>query len=824
MHLKKISAMIMAGLIILLPLTSCGKDESEPSEETVGSTVETSGQEEPEVEENSKIRGTELGQMYAIEELASTDINPFGANGEGLYDTDQLLDPKPLVFRDDFLITPCYTGAYGYSVFMGIDIFEFETGKQRNVQICSSDVLMYVTPFECNDELYVCLQSSTDPTDPPVFYAIPFNDSESEPFVTDAFDKFVMDNPNEYRDTYDVLDIYTYEDATMMVVGTYVTNSSASGIKIITNIEEEDPEVLLWNNDFVPNIVTDDTFYGDDMMENFSDYAIVYRGAFRADDGVVLTSFRSATELKDDRVMDYRLRTFDLDRMSFTANKGYYVNTLEGLYQVNGSGNEKKILDYNCVIGDPTLLYYGTFLKEKDGVFYFVSDTFNSDYEKTLELTYNDNLQVKRHVFTVSPVDNPYAERTVLDMVSSDGDIDVLRNIYEFNRTNSDYYVRLTLLDGSVPGSCVEENISHDLPFVYLNSVNSYINYMYRLAQFEKLWKVYVSKNKPDLLYGMPLQEGMCNDRYCLPLQDMLDLKSDNLMESVIERDTAMHDGNLYRMPLWFTYSCLTIDPLSDLDTSLIDNKELISFEEYDDVKQSSNTPCRSFFFMTDSAEGFISLFSNEFDHYIDMKNGEHHLDGSSFRSLASYFMDWHDYDVTYSVSEDMPYERYIYQLRCNSVPAFFHAPEEGDGALLSHMWTLPSNFKTGYGAELTAAVAIGANTDEAEGAVQVIDFLISDEQVMPSSNLSFSINRDVTKKVNDSLKSILGYGTDELIDQYFDKMMDKIEKLDHICMSDYEIFDSVLRYMPDILEGNLTLNEYSKATSTIAEKVLNEK
>ena len=135
MHLKKISAMIMAGLIILLPLTSCGKDESEPSEETVGSTVETSGQEEPEVEENSKIRGTELGQMYAIEELASTDINPFGANGEGLYDTDQLLDPKPLVFRDDFLITPCYTGAYGYSVYTHKDTISVSSRITRSLRI-----------------------------------------------------------------------------------------------------------------------------------------------------------------------------------------------------------------------------------------------------------------------------------------------------------------------------------------------------------------------------------------------------------------------------------------------------------------------------------------------------------------------------------------------------------------------------------------------------------------------------------------------------------------------------------------------------------------
>ena len=142
----------------------------------------------------------------------------------------------------------------------------------------------------------------------------------------------------------------------------------------------------------------------------------------------------------------------------------------------------------------------------------------------------------------------------------------------------------------------------------------------------------------------------------------------------------------------------------------------------------------------------------------------------------------------------------------------------------MSEKWCLPSNFETGYGAEITAAVAIGAGTDEANGAAQVVSFLMSDKQVTPSGELAFSINRKVTRSLNYSLEALLPYGEEDLIDQYYDSAIDTLNDIDHINTTDYVILDCILRYLSDLMEGKISLADYSQATATLVEKALNEK
>ncbi len=759
MFLKKGLAVILSAVMVLAVFAGCGA-EMPRSEDSTGTEVININAPEMAEEVVEEVPVSTFGQFYTITSLGAIEIDyPYLENSYNSVNSIAYYDNK-IISSNNYCTYNSYTsddfvGEYTYITDDGtficvenlvvLSVWDFDLNKSYSVTVPDLDdgnSIYEAYTFKYDDSLWLCCNTSD--YDEPFFYEINLvSDYNTAGFsfvsATDFIERYANDSDVDIVE--DVADLFSLPE------GFYVSGvvSYNKGIVIIGNSADGDYLFFLENDgDYHALSLKDYEIYNDySYVTNIFDYD---------ENHVVLQCF------DDNYVLNTNDYTFE-DSASYSANyvfenvvfstddtNGYYANSEEGLFYIEPQTKYIEcVIDYNYVLGDTTPISNGQMIKIENGDYIFcgfVGDiSTNSDY---LE------------VFALSPTENPYEYKQVLKMACASIDQGVIESIKNFNLTNPDYFIEYRLVDGTVPNGTIQP-ISSNYYYSIGGDTTSYCNTIQYHADIEGNQYSYISNGGFDLLYGFGSNALFDTDRMCLDLNEFFsELNTSNLYTNVLEAKTNS-DGTLYQMPLSFAVNSLIIAQYSDNELILNDeyydeNIENITLSDYEELV-SIAAEVQGYSEFADPLHAYVcnyecfnQMIDNEFSTFINVNEQSCDFDIDYLSRIYEYVTTYNQEKAYSDIFDDYYFsaDYYFEYTQVNSVFDFY--PTWYDDMDSFIYLGVPSSNGNRLTAQIVNSLAIYKDTEQVDGCLAFVNYMISDNAKADMDNWAFSINKSVNE------------------------------------------------------------------------------
>ena len=717
----------------LTSFVACNKSANSESNSNTGEESIAVGVKEtdaPEVTPKPKKLGAELGNFYALQTALSMDYNPyFGVD----YDAGAGYVPC-FVYGGRIYKGARYGGRdYDYLYFDSIEIYDCETlTLLESIPMGSDYTTMDIKFFAYKGNVYVYMYNDYDYTNG--IYCITENytlEEDAELGAAILGDSYgLIDYAQPYRY---ISKIFEYQNGTVITVGNeeYTEESMVTDLVFLENTGSINTVSLTNFCDYYDSIVSGFT-YGSSLFVVRTNYK------YRVID---ITNYSEVnTAIPYDVLTSHNIIS--------GKNGHYYVNTLEGFYDIDPDNNEVyKLIDYNCVLGNTSVLYDSRFLFEKNGDYYFFSCLYPEGVNE-----YSDSYRIETKIFRVTPCENPYQDKIVLDLATDKSDPELFAAIKAYNDSGTDYFVNVHIYDGTIPDCKIIKNESSDR-YEAFNDI-SYEKYAYNNAMKEKIKLAFLDENSDiDLVYGFGLNEAFNTDKLLMDLSPFIEndgsFTDANYYMNII--DAKKNDsGNLYVMPIAIEINALSCPSnVDNVFTSNVTADNGILVTDYEKVLKSSGyvfDPMASF---ASPFESLNELVSNESDKVVDLTNGTDVFDESLFSSFVE-FSEYHS-------RSDVETALYIYEENNLSVDytknssAFdmicFRSPEEDTEAvdyetIAINYYGIPSSDGRGIAADMLNCISIKNTTDEPDASFGVVKYLMENMKVNSYSGEGYMVNK----------------------------------------------------------------------------------
>lgn len=813
--LRVISALLVC-VMALTSFVACNKKSevnSNTGEESIAVGVKET--EAPEVTPKPKKLGAELGDFYALQTALSMDYNPYFY---AAYDAGANYVPC-FVYDGKIYKGARYGGRdYDYLYYDSIEIYDCDTlTLLADIPLGSDNSTMNIKFFAFDGRVYVFMYNDYDYTN--VFYYITEDYSVEEDVELGTA---IMDSSygkTDYTYPYrSVSDIYEYQNGTVIVVSDeqyYDGNMT---------------DLLFLGNDGSINTVSFSNFcdFYDSIVSGFSygSNLFVIRSSYKYRVVDITTFTEVNTAIPYDVLTSHNIMS--------GKNGHYYVNTLEGFYDIDPDNNEvNKLLDYNCVLGNTSVLYDSRFLFEKNGEYYFFSCLYPDGVNE-----YSDSYRVETKIFRVTPCENPYKDKIVLDLATDKSDPELIAAIKSYNDSGTDYFVSFHIYDGTIPDCKIIKNESADRYEAF--NENSYEKYAYNNAMKEKIKLAFLDENSDiDLVYGFGLNEAFNTDKLLLDLSPYIEndgsFNDSNYYMNIIDAKKT-DQGNLYVMPIAFEINALSCPSnVENAFTNSVTADNGILVTDYEKVLKTSDylfDPMASY---ASPFESLNELVSNESESVVDLTNGTDVFDDSLF----SKFVEFSEYHSTRDV------ESALYANNANLLTvdytknssAFdmicFRTNEDDDDTYETvpiNYYGIPSSDGRGIAADMLNCISIKNTTDEPDASFEVVKYLMENMKVNSYSAEGYMVNKANNLSIQGAQLDAIGEAPYTFIivdpDLALKSMDVLISGIDRFRFRDdiitFAYVEPFLRYMQGDVSKDEMIQEAKEAVNEASNGILN--
>lgn len=579
-------------------------------------------------------------------------------------------------------------------------------------------------------------------------------------------------------ENFTIYSIYSFENY-VMVTGYYVDN-----IVLLVRGENGKTDLLTFSDYFPDDIISYDPNH----------YILNVSGTYKMLD---------TTDMSISDTEGYDLSYVQNNNVfsSFDAN-GFYVNSYEGLYYVKPATKYyEKLVDYNCVIGDASLLRDSIVISNNDDEFVFCGVSYETQGNTTCTT-----------MATIKPIENPYEDRQVIKMACAYLDEGIVKNIKSFNDSNDECFIVYRLLDGTIPDSQIPSG-NFDSYYSVGGDASSFYNSMQYHSDVEAMQYSMIQDGQYDLLYGFGDNALFDTSRVCLNLNEYSEeIDNGNLFNNVLKAKET-EEGKLYWLPLDFAVNSLctgtNVNSDSDSLSLYIDMSEnSIDIDEYFDAVATMNYD--PFHAGVSNYECLDRMISNEFTHYI---NTDTQMCGFN----NDYFLKIFEYSMSYDNNQS----EIIYDLYGTEVfGSSYDNSASSDYSLLEFvqinsiydflpLWYMDLDSFSYYGVPNTdgknlTAIAVNTlgiycDTDETEYCLDFIKYMLSDDVEISYEYRGFCINKNVNQRKTDGMLQYLdSIGIDYIDDNKNEAMTAFIKNIDEFEAEDNIISFAVLKSIND--------------------------
>lgn len=421
---------------------------------------------------------------------------------------------------------------------------------------------------------------------------------------------------------------------------------------------------------------------------------------------------------------------------------------------------------------------------------------------------------------------NPHAGKTI---ITTDGYqmATIYDAVYDFNRTDRDYYVKL------VPNIYTDDareaqKYPSDVPYFYTQGEIG-----------SRMMVDLMAGDCPDVVFYVT-NYGQLNNGNC-----MMDLtqyyESSKMGKKVFDNivNASKNNGGLYAMPLAFTLNGIIVD-----SSKYPVDGEGMTFEQFGEF---TDKYCNGLNVVANTQTDFLRKCLN-YQYDIIEHDGTIDFDCPEFREMAEYTCNyvnnienneyWNSFSQNRKASRDTNIEGYLgwFGTINNSLYVFDDAELVG----------FPSADGRGPAADICCFVSITQGSDCPNGAWRFIETLLSEdvqkafcEQILDSYQSFFPINRNAFEEAgkdsvdifnhNKELEYASWFGGSDNLGNYvnvedLDKLKVVTESVNHIYRSDADIDIIVYEEIQPYLAGDKSLDEVIKIMNDRARTVLNER
>ena len=808
----KAFSIVLACVITLGSFSACAKSsagpETEVDDRNIG-VVETSAAEE----EREQILCGSLGNFMALKSVFSQTVHPVF---EGYFDTDA--DYIPCIENNGYIYLQNRVGGsqYDYNYYDSVEIIDEDTMSIiKEIPIGDPSYVTKIKFFVLGGKAYV-IEFDSDNSVAAVFS---FDENFDLVFEEDLKElisgELSVPENTDSAGTY-LTNIYSYQNGAVFSISQIDYWGEILFNELVFIEDSGDVHYVQ-----IPNFKTS----GDSLISGFS-YGNDYYAVKSVYEYFVvdINSYTTANvQIPYDVLASHNITTGE--------DGNYLVNTLEGFYEVNPDTKEVyELIDYNTVLGNTTVLYDSHFLFEKDGEYWFSCTLFPEGYNR-----FTDKFDMDSRIFKVTPCENPYPDKVVVNLASSVSDIDMIRTLKDYNSSDGAYYVTYRLLDGSTPSydSLIQNT---DARYYYADDPESYIKYYYSLAMSEKAkLEILKKSNDIDIAYGFGLNSAFDNGGLMADLSGFVDaddtIDDDTFFMNLIEakKDSS---GSLYTMPLAVEINAFSAPDYSSYGLSYKDytNSEGgITFDDYNDLVYKNSISFDPVCFSSRPYETLPELISNEPDKFYDLSTGEPVFDKAEFLRLVE-FVEAHSTEYLavngdYSVDDVIVFD----YTNCKSILDLFFMSYDPDtdqnSPVFVNYYGLPSSDGRGLSADMTSCVSILNSSCEKDGAWDFIRFLMGNMAVNTYNGDGFMVNRSLNRKVQTSLLanffSYYYYESNFTADndKVLDNMSSTLENVDRFRSRDDIMIYTYISFYVKYYQGSLTRDDLALNV----EKALNE-
>ncbi len=730
--LRVISALLVC-IMALTSFAACNKSAKSKSDSNTGEESIAVGVKEtdaPEVTPKPQKLAAELGDFYALQTALSMDYNPyFGVD----YDAGASYVPC-FVYDGKIYKGARYGGRdYDYLYYDAVEIYDCETLAQlAYIPVGNDNTTMDIEFFAYNGKVYVYMYNDYDCTNVLYYITDDYVLEEDAQLGTAILDSSYgyIDYSKPYRFIYKT---YEYQNGTLIVAGKEEYTEDGLTADLFFLDKDGSIHTVSLSNfcEQFDSIISGFT-YGSDLFVIRSTYK------YRVIDITNYTEVNTA--------IPYDVLTSH--NIISGKNGHYYVNTLEGFYDIDPDNNEvNKLIDYNCVLGNTSVLYDSRFLFEKNGDYYFFSCLYPEGVNE-----YSDSYRIETKIFRVTPCENPYQDKIVLDLATDKSDPELFAAIKAYNDSGTDYFVNVHIYDGTIPDCKIIKNESSDR-YEAFNDI-SYEKYAYNNAMKEKIKLAFLDENSDiDLVYGFGLNEAFNTDKLLMDLSPFIEndgsFTDANYYMNII--DAKKNDsGNLYVMPIAIEINALSCP--SNVDNAFTKNVTAdngILVTDYEKVLKSSEYLFDPMACYASPFEALNELVSNESDKIVDLTNGTDVFD----ESLFSSFVEFSEYHSTADVETAL----YIYNdnnlavdytKNTSAFDMICFRTTEGDTdatdyeTIAVNYYGIPSSDGRGIAADMLNCISIKNTTDEPDASFGVVKYLMENMKVNSYSGEGYMVNK----------------------------------------------------------------------------------
>lgn len=725
--LRVISALLVC-IMALTSFAACNKSaetNSNTGEESIAVGVKETA--EPEVTPKPKKLAAELGDFYALQTALSMDYNPFFSPG---YDSGANYVPC-FVYDGKIYKTARYGGRdYDYLYYDSIEIYDCQTlALLTSIPVGSDNTCMDIDFFSYNGKVYVYV----------------YNDYEYTNAIYYITEDYVLEEDAEL--------------GTELLGSSYGKIDFSQPYRVLTNAYEyqNGTVIVVADEQFDDNMVTDLFFLSNDGTINsisFANFCDFY--------DYIVSGFSYGSNLFVIR-SSYKYRVVDITNFTevntaipydvltshniMSGKKGhYYVNTLEGFYDIDPDNNEvNKLIDYNCVLGNTAVLYDSRFLFENNGDYYFFCCLYPEGVNE-----YTDSFKIETKIFRITPCENPYQDKIVLDLATDKSDPELITAIKSYNDSGTDYFVSFHIYDGTIPDCKIIKNESSDR-YEAFNEV-SYEKYAYNNAMKEKIKLAFLGENSDiDLVYGFGLNEAFNTDKLLMDLSPYIandgSFTDANYYMNIINAKKNA-DGNLYVMPIAFeinALSCPSNVESSFTESITADNGILVT--DYEKAIKGTDYVFDPMASYASPFESLNELVSNESEKIVDITNGEDVFDEALFKNFVE-FSEYHSSpdveSALYAFNENLLAVDYTKNSSAFDMICFREVDEDtGDYETIAiNYYGIPSSDGRGIAADMLNCISVKNTTDEPDASFGFVKYVMENMKVNSYSGDGYMVNK----------------------------------------------------------------------------------
>lgn len=801
-HFKRITAVLLSSIIALTAVSSCSAPELETSDfaaDNVTDVIEINSplpiETEPEFEGYTT---DELGQFYSVDYVFLPNSSSVIRNTNLCVFEDKLIIPSrasDYEFADSDtyvsnLINTIYVYDLNDNVLESYDITEY-----LNNPLFDSEI------FVINDRVYISGYDMDADTN--AYYYLDYDAlirNDDDALVNVTFDPEFEGNHTSFQMDYD--GVLHFSDKFVLLK----TLKTSKGTLLVGYDDYDD--YMIFVSEYGDFMFMPDPLTTEDVMFQYDDDNVAILDYLNRTYLFNLTSYNCSEE----PVELYYVHGNVVN--SIDSEPGYYSNSYEGLAYIDTLTKQaERILDYNCVIGDTSIVSDGSYVGSYNGCYCFVGSAYGFG-------DFNENAAIA----IVKPTDNPYSGKKVIRMACNTLDESIIKNIKAYNESDSEYFIEYRLVNGSVPTTNNLNVLSTYNSYYIGGDATAYYNYVRQNAEIEAMEYALIKEGDFDLLYGFNEYELFNTPELCMDLSETIN--TDNLYMNVV--DEKLYNGSLYQIPLYFTINTLSCSDNESYssETSIVQIDVDNSLEEH--IARSNDTyfydPMK--FFISDY-ECLAEMIENDFGTFINIENDTATFNNDYFREVFDYSLSNVKDDIEFAVTDrsNGEYDYSIFDDDFNY--AYFYNDVWYDYISIStvldampywhdysymYLYGVPTHSGQGLTAEIASSIAVYANTGNKNASIDFVNYLLGDNVIYTPTTTYFYINKNVNKKLNLDVfnQSDMFYVSPDSgdFDCYFTIVEAMIGEVDNVKCSDSIIMSVIMQTIVNNVMKGADFNE----------------